>query len=51
MKITKSPYGVLEYEKVLVENRVYDDKMNLFPIPQSEIYINSGLAQNTGWLQ
>ena len=51
MKITKSPYGVLEYEKVLVENRVYDDKMNLFPIPQSEIYINSRLVQNTGWLQ
>lgn len=32
-----------------LENRVYDDKkMNLYPIPQSEI-VKTGWTQNTGW--
>jgi len=31
-----------------LEDRVYDDKMNWYPIPQSEI-ITTGWAQNTGW--
>lgn len=29
--------------------RNWDDKYNLFPIPQSEIQINGNLTQNTGW--
>lgn len=32
-----------------VENRVWDDRMNLFPIPQQEVYINNELGQNPGW--
>ena len=31
-----------------LEDRVYDDKMNWYPIPQSEI-ITTGWAQNSGW--
>jgi starch-binding outer membrane protein, SusD/RagB family len=31
-----------------LEDRVYDDKMNWYPIPQSEI-INTGWTQNAGW--
>lgn len=42
--------GVLTYEKVLVQNRIWDDKMYLYPIPQSEIYKNANLLpQNPGW--
>lgn len=29
--------------------RTWDDKFNLFPIPQSEIQKNSNLTQNPGW--
>lgn len=38
-----------KYEKVLVESRYWDDKMYLYPIPDSEININSNLVQNPGW--
>jgi hypothetical protein len=31
-----------------LEDRVYDDKMNWYPIPQSEI-INTGWTQNASW--
>lgn len=49
MKITKAQDQTFNYEKVLVENRVWDDKMYLYPIPQSEIYKNNKLTQNPGW--
>jgi starch-binding outer membrane protein, SusD/RagB family len=32
-----------------IENRVWNERMNLFPIPQQEIYINPDLEQNPGW--
>lgn len=32
-----------------VKTRNWDEKYNLFPIPQSEILINGNLKQNTGW--
>lgn len=41
--------GVYSYKRELVQKRVWDDKMYLYPIPQSEIYINSNLEQNPGW--
>ena len=37
------------YTRKLVETRVWDDKMYLYPIPQSEIFINGNLDQNEGW--
>jgi hypothetical protein len=36
------------YAVTKLEDRVYDDKMNWYPIPQSEI-INTGWTQNAGW--
>ncbi|MGX5819945.1 RagB/SusD family nutrient uptake outer membrane protein [Chitinophaga lutea] len=37
------------YKRVSFETRVYDKKMNLFPIPQSEIERNRSLVQNPWW--
>lgn len=38
------------YSRDLYENRYWNDKMNLFPIPQEELFANPNLApQNTGW--
>ena len=40
----------LHYEKFVVEERIYTDKMKLYPIPQSEILLSSeNLLQNPGW--
>ncbi|MEI6142526.1 MAG: RagB/SusD family nutrient uptake outer membrane protein [Mariniphaga sp.] len=49
MDIAKNTDGTYSYTKKLVESRVYDDKMNYYPIPLSELYKNSNLKQNTGW--
>ena len=39
-----------EYSLMLVENRVWADRMYLYPIPQSELFCNQNLnPQNTGW--
>lgn len=37
------------YTKELIQTRVWDDKMYLYPIPQSEIFINDNLIQNEDW--
>lgn len=47
-EIVKSGDNV-NYSLKLVETRVWDNKMNLYPIPQREIYINKKLTQNSGW--
>lgn len=40
----------LEYTRTSVEKRVWSDRMNLYPIPQSELFCNPNLnPQNTGW--
>lgn len=39
----------LVYSKKLVETRNWSDKMNLFPIPETEKNINGKLGQNPGW--
>ncbi len=44
-----STNGTLTYEKKLVQNRIWKDKMYLYPIPSSEQYVNSNLTQNIGW--
>ncbi len=49
MRITTNPYGGFAYRQFKLEERVYEERMNLYPIPQSEIYKNPGLEQNTGW--
>lgn len=39
-----------DYERVLCETRIWHDKMNLFPIPQDELFNNPNLnPQNPGW--
>jgi len=41
--------NVLTFTPKTVETRVWDEKMNLYPIPQTELNINSFLGQNPGW--
>lgn len=48
MKITKSG-TTYNYEKFLVEDRVYKPAYDLFPIPQAEIQRNKALEQNPGY--
>lgn len=39
-----------EYPETGVEKRIFENKMNLYPIPREEIVKTSGkLSQNTGW--
>ena len=47
--ITDNVFGGYVYQKELLEERQFEDHMNLYPIPISEIYINDNLSQNTGW--
>uniref|UniRef100_UPI003217552F RagB/SusD family nutrient uptake outer membrane protein n=1 Tax=uncultured Draconibacterium sp. TaxID=1573823 RepID=UPI003217552F len=37
------------YERIPFEERVFEKKMYLFPIPQKEVDINSNLVQNPWW--
>lgn len=48
MKITKDAEGNLTFTRQHV-NRTWDDKMYLFPIPNSERMKNPNLTQNPGW--
>jgi hypothetical protein len=48
MSITKNGDD-LSFEVTTVEQRVWEDKMMLFPIPQAEIFINPNLTQNDSW--
>ena len=48
MKITKNVDGTFTYTRKTV-SRQWDDKMYLFPIPQSERLKNPNLTQNPGW--
>ena len=41
--------GTLSYSEKLVDDRIWDDKMYLYPFPYMETVINSNLGQNTGW--
>lgn len=47
MKITKDGNNTVYTRKTV--NRQWEDKMYLFPIPQSENAKNPGLGQNPGW--
>jgi hypothetical protein len=48
MRINKVSEGNDTYTRVN-RNRLWDDKMYLFPIPDSERRKNPNLTQNTGW--
>ncbi|MBR1388996.1 MAG: RagB/SusD family nutrient uptake outer membrane protein [Prevotella sp.] len=50
LQITKNADDTFSESKIVVQNRQWNDKMYLFPIPQSEI-LKSGnvLTQNPGW--
>ena len=48
VEITATPADK-QYKRVLVENRTWNDKMYLYPIPQSEYFCNHNLTQNEGW--
>ncbi|MBE9600272.1 RagB/SusD family nutrient uptake outer membrane protein [Pedobacter sp. MC2016-24] len=49
MEVNRSSTGALSYTRKLVETRVWNNKMNLYPIPQNELYINKNLTQNPEW--
>lgn len=46
MNVVKNAGGTLTYSKVILENRAYQEKYNLFPIPQIEIERNRKLTPN-----
>lgn len=49
VQIEKSGEG-FTYKRFNYESRKWDEKMNLFPIPQRELYVNPNLfPQNAGW--
>lgn len=39
------------YDRTVFENRVFERKHYLFPLPQKEVLINLQLVQNTGWAE
>lgn len=52
--VVKEIYGVRlntngQYEKVKVQDRIWEDYMYLYPISKSELNKNPGLGQNPGW--
>ncbi|WP_310378845.1 RagB/SusD family nutrient uptake outer membrane protein [Flavobacterium sp.] len=49
MDLTRNANLSINYEIKLLESRTFDERMNLYPIPQSEIFKNKNLIQNTGW--
>ena len=48
MKLTLGDDGTINYARNTV-SRQWDDKMYLFPIPQTELMKNPNLTQNPGW--
>ena len=49
VSIENTGENTFKYSHILVEKRIFEEKMNLYPIPQSELFINSALSQNPGW--
>jgi SusD family. len=49
MRVQQISSGVYSYAKQKIETRVWDPKMYLYPIPQSEINKSLVLVQNPGW--
>jgi hypothetical protein len=50
MKITKNADGTFSYLVVKAEDRLFNEKMYLYPIPEVEVLKSDGnLVQNPGW--
>lgn len=49
MNIVKTGATTYSYTPYVVENRVFDTKMYLYPIPQGEINVSAALFQNPLW--
>ena len=49
VEITRVAEDQYNYVTRLVETRVWNDRMNLYPIPQTERFLNPNLGQNPGW--
>lgn len=51
--VVENIYGIEKqnnkYQKVLIQTRIWKDKMYLYPIPQNETFVNKNLVQNEGW--
>lgn len=47
MDITMNVDSTFNYEKQKLEERIFDEKMYLYPIPARDV--NNGLTQNPGW--
>lgn len=48
MRITKAANGTLTYTRTAVQERVFQDRFYLYPIPEAEIW-KTGWTNNTGW--
>ena len=49
MEIHKTEDGSYTYNRIEVENRVYNPNMDWYPIPYAELLKNPKLKQNPGW--
>lgn len=50
MRITRLTDSTFSYSEEVLEDRVFTDKMYLYPIPQEElIKYEAGMSQNPGW--
>jgi hypothetical protein len=47
MEVTQNSDGSFSYVKQKLEDRYFEDRMYLYPIPQRDV--NNGLTQNPGW--
>ncbi len=47
MEVTMNADSTFNYTKQILEDRYFEDRMNLYPIPQRDV--NNGLSQNQGW--
>ncbi len=48
--ITKNANATFTYTPITVENRVWNDKLYFYPIPQAEVNKSNGvIVQNKGW--
>jgi starch-binding outer membrane protein, SusD/RagB family len=47
MEITRNGDGTYNYQKQKLEDRYFEERMNLYPIPMRDV--NNGLDQNSGW--
>ena len=51
MGIVRNENGSFTYTPRNIEGRTWNDRMNFYPIPQSELFKNPNLVQNPGWTE